>query len=132
MRVIDGNDDYLLLKGEFAEMYNNRHFTVKEIQDKLKLTLRQYRNLRKECNEEGLITLRRANNQKKKKEIKNYSVGNRSIYGGGNFNVRHNGLYYCCCHSVQEAEMIVEKLRECDWDKSQVDRIKKEVKEAIK
>lgn len=131
MRVIDGNNDYLLRKEEFAEQYNNRTISVKELQKKLQLTLQQYRNLRKECYEEGLIKLRRANNQKKERKPKYYSPINRNIYGES-YNVRRKGVYYCCCKTVAEAELIVKKLKECEWDKNEIERIKKEVKEELK
>lgn len=131
MRIIDGNNDYLMQKEEFAAYYNDRTIPVKELQKKLQLTLQQYRNLRKECHEEGLIQLRRANNKKKERKPKYYSPINRRIEGES-YNVRRKGVYYCCCKTVREAELIVKKLKECDWDKNQLDRIRKEVKEEIK
>ena len=131
MKVIDGNNDYLLRKNEFAELYNNTTISVREIQKRLKLTLSQYRKLRKECEEAGLINLRYATHKKKERIPKYYSPVNRSIHHES-YNVRRRGVYYCVCKTVEEAELTVKKLKECDWDKSQIERIKKEVKEELK
>ena len=131
MNIIDGNDDYLLLKDDFIKLYNNKNISVKDIREKLNLSLRKYHKLRKECSEEGLLKLRYPPHKKKEKNPKYYSPVNRSIYGES-YNVRHKGVYYCICKTVEEAELIVKKLKECDWDKSQIERIKNEVKEELK
>ena len=130
MRIIDGNNDYLLLKDEFVELYNNRQIPVIKIQEKLNLSLRKYHKLRKECNEEGLLKLRYPPHKKKEKTPKYYSPVNRSIYGES-YNVKYKGVYYCICKTVEEAELIVKKLKECDWDKNEIERIKKEVEEEL-
>ena len=131
MRVVDGNTDYLLKKDEFIKLYNNEDISVKEIQKRLKLSLVQYRQLRKKCIEEGLLKLRHhPYHVKKEKPPKYYYPANRSIHHES-YDIRRKGVYYCICKTVAEAELTVKKLKECDWDKSQIERIKKEVKEEL-
>ena len=130
MNVIDGNRDYLKVKDDFIRLYNNDNIPVKNIPKKLGITLQQYRLLRKECVEEGSIELRQHFRKKKEKqEVKNYTKANRGykvIY-----EVTRKKEYYCCCNTEKEAQLIVERLRACNWDKKQLNKIRKEVKEMI-
>ena len=131
MRVVDGNTDYLLKKDDFIKLYNDKNIPVKEIQKRLKLTLTQYRKIRKECIDEGLLKLRHPPyHTKKEKPPKYYYPANRSIHHES-YDIHRKGVYYCICKTVAEAELTVKKLHECDWDKSQIERIKKEVKEEL-
>ncbi len=132
MRVIDGDRDYLLKKEDFIKLYNDRSFTVKDIRRELDLSLQEFRLLRNRCNEEGSITLRPSGRSRKpKRKPKFYSVAYHGL-AKETYQICRKDVYYCNCDSVREAEMIVEKLKECGWDKSQVQTIKKEVKELIK
>ena len=131
MRVVDGNTDYLLKKDDFIKLYNDKNIPVKEIQKRLKLTLTQYRKIRKECIDEGLLKLRHPPyHTKKENPPKYYYPANRSIHRES-YDIHRKGVYYCICKTVAEAELTVKKLKECEWDKSQIERIKKEVKEEL-
>ena len=132
MNIIDGNRDYLKVEDDFIKLYNNWELTVKEVQTRLGLTKSEYRKLRKKCNEDGTIELRPAYRpQKQKQEPKYYSVAHRGRYYDY-YQIQHKREHYCTCKSVKEAELVVERLKACEWDKSQVERIKKEVKELMR
>ena len=127
--IIDGNDDYLELVPEFTELYNNKKIKVNSIKKRLGLSKNMYNKLLKYCKEENLITPRRKPNKRRetyKTNPKNYSQISNGKYIS--FAVRKNGVHYCNCKTAREAEQIVEKLRECNWDKSQLSRIRAEVK----
>ena len=132
MRVVNGNRDYLVHEEKFIEYYNNPDMTVKEITKRLGITPHEFTLLRKKCNEEGKIKLRPAYRKKKQKHKPKYYSINYRQGKTDYYQVYRKGVYYCSCHTVREAELIVEKLKECDWDKSQIKRIKQEVKELIK
>lgn len=112
----------------FAEYYNDWSITTNEIRKKLKLTRTEYDTLRKQALEDGLIETRPLNYRKimKQKKSKNYYFL-KSRNGYDRYVIRKNGEYYCCCKTKEQAKLIVERLRECDWDKSQAQRIKQEV-----
>jgi len=131
MNIVDGNNDYLLLEGKFIPLYNDWDIPVQRIKKDLGLSEQQFRKLRRKCDEEGTITLRPFHKPRKPKRVpKNYSPINRNMYKES-YSVRYNGEYFCICDTVEEAELTVSKLRECNWDKSQLKRIKKEVKEEL-
>ena len=124
--ISHADDQYIEMAPRFAELYN-RNWRVDAIKSELGIGKSIYNKLRKYCVEEGLITLRNG----RPKDMSSYKRNprNYSIIRHGKYTywaVEHKRVYYCTCHSVQEAEFMVAKLKECGWDKSQVERIRSE------
>lgn len=126
--ITDGNKDYYNKEPEFIRLYNNPKITTRNIKKQLNLTACQYRNLRKKCLQDNTIKLRQPGRKKEnnyKTHPKNYS---RILRGGYTyFAVYKNNKHYCNVKKREHAEAIVKKLREVDWDKTELERIKKEV-----
>ena len=67
-KVVDGNRDYLNRKEEFVDLYNDKSLTVPEVIEAMGVSVNEYKILREECFEEGLIVLRqRGGNTKRKR-----------------------------------------------------------------
>ena len=126
-RVVDGNRDYLDLLPNFIKLYNDPDIKAKDIPFLLDINQKEYLNLRKEAISEGLLNLRYPLREKKRK-VRVPSYVYRSGYrweihkrvGGDN-------LYFGSYEKRDDALRIVELLKECGWDKSQLERIKREV-----
>lgn len=130
--IIDGNNDWLDLTPTFIELYNNPEIRVQKIIEKLGINLGTYRKLRRHCIENNLVSKRKAHRPKKRtykthpkyychtvqKGIEYYHVQKR---------IDGKSVYFANFKNVRDAERMVELLIECDWDKSQVDRLKSEV-----
>ena len=130
--IIDGNNDWINLTPTFIELYNNPEITVPKIRETLKITNNEYRKLRKHCIENNYVSKRKTFRPKKrtyKTDPKYYSpTTTRGItYFRVAKHINGHYTYFCEFKKAQQAELMVEKLKECDWDKSQVDRLKSEV-----
>ena len=56
--VIDGDQEYRSKLPDFVDLYNNKNIPVNKIKTRLGLGTNEYRKLRRDAIEEGLITLR--------------------------------------------------------------------------
>ena len=132
--IVDGDNDYLDLLPEFAELYNNKDIPASKIPEMLGVTRPTYRKLRRDALEEDLITLRHKPKRKRetyKTAPKNYS--HQVCKGIEYYHVqkRIDGklLHFATFKDARQAERMVELLRECDWDRSKVDELKARVME---
>ena len=125
-RVIENAPNrWELLIPDFVELYNKPWIRVREISRRLDLTQNEYRHLLKYSVEHGLVVKRSAKMPKKK--VRRESVKNYTCTPGGYCHVYYKREHYCGVRGEANAREIVRRLRECDWDKSQVARIKREV-----
>ena len=131
-RVIDGDDDYLELVDDFIQLYNHSSINVNEICEVLGVPYNIYCKLRKYCVEEGLIILRRGKKPNGGGYRLNPSYIGRCLTDSGEYwqirkfidgSVEYFGNY----KRYSDAELVVNRLIMCDWDKSQLDKIREEV-----
>ena len=112
----------------FVELYNNHSISVNELKERMGLSRYEYRRYWLKAKTEGLLDLRSSCGYRRKfeyRDVKNYHWVYNNGYSG--YQVRKWGVYYCTCRTEEEAKKVVERLRECDWDKSMVEKIKLEV-----
>lgn len=128
-KVVDGtyNDDLI---PNFVEMYNHNR-TVKEICEKLNLTICNYNSLRKKCFKQGLLKDRRLGRPLKKSKETYRTKATYVQKNGKYWDIRKNGIYYCYVKDYRVGLRIVEKLKECGWDKSKVKEIMQEMTEGV-
>ena len=125
MNIIPG--EYLEDKLDlFVNLYNSNMF-VKDILQELDLSLRQYRTLRKKASKLGLITLRQGRPCKPKRDRSNPKYYTCSNHYRDYYQVRYNKQYVGSVKGEENVKRVVEGLKECDWDLSEFDRIKREV-----
>ena len=116
---------------EFIELYNEG-YRKKEIMEKINITERQYISLRRRLGKGDKLQQRSKNYHMK--EPYYTPRGNIHINRVGShtyFKVWKKGEYYCNCASHREAELIVERLKQCNWDKSKIRQIRAEVWEVM-
>lgn len=109
---------------EFVRYYNDTDLTIREITRKMNISLTRYRCLRNAAVDKGLLVLRKRGRQPKVTRKTTYI--HRRDYGRY-FVIKKGKTYYACVKSYSDAEKIVERLKACDWDKSQASKIKMEV-----
>ena len=127
--IVDGNNDYLDLVPTFTELYNDKSIKVAEIKRRLGLTKNSYNQLWKYCKEECLITPRRKPNRKKPSYKTNPKYYSQTRRGNVEYwTITYKQEYFCTCKSVKEAEYVVARLKECNWDKNELPRIRSEYK----
>lgn len=97
--------------------------TTRKIKQQLHLKNSQFDKIYCELRDTGEITPRPFKRIKKQKPVKNYSYDR----GTNTFQIRKNSQYYCNAKTYRQAERIVELLKECNWDKSKANDIKKQV-----
>lgn len=127
-RIVEGKDSLWDRADEFMEYYNDYSISITKLIEKMGITRNQYRRLRNYCDKNGWIVLRRRSpNQKKKlvRQSKNYRFDNYAYIVEKTINNEY--IYFGRYKRKWEAEEVVKKLKECNWDKSQLDRIKEEV-----
>ena len=130
--IIDGNNDWLDLTPDFIQLYNNPENTVSKIREKLGINLGTYRKLRRHCVENGLVNKRKAYRPKKKTcrthpRYYTHSVTKGIEYYHVNRRQGDKVIIYATFKNAKQAELMVEKLKECGWDKKQAERLKSEV-----
>lgn len=109
---------------DFKKLYNTPDLPVRLISNELGITTCEYKQLRRTLAEKGEITLRKPRNMPKKKKSARFYSFNR--YGNG-FRVMRNRVYYGHVKTEEQAKEFVRRLRECGWDKSKAETIKKEI-----
>ena len=129
--ITQGNT-YEELIDPFTRLYNDTSNTVKDIMTELNITTNQYRRLRKYCIEENLVNRRKKPYTKKQTYKTHPRYYSKSRNNGKEYyyvikTIDGERVYYGCFPNARMAERMVEKLKECSWDKSQVDRLKQEV-----
>ena len=110
---------------EFVELYNGDELKCRDIIDEMNISTSNYRTLRKKAHRKGLL-IQKKRGAKFKEKDNTYRGVNVCIHGRG-FCIRRRGVYYGYFKNYEDAIQVAEQLKECDWDKSQVLRIKKEV-----
>lgn len=132
-RVVDGvYEEYdSLLYEQFIRLYNDESVTVQGIRDLLNMNSKKFTKYRRKALEENHIRPRKQHTIKKKKkqgrQIKNYTfnphINKWQVKKGKKYKTETYGAY----ESEEIAEKIVEKLRECNWNKNYLKKIQKEV-----
>lgn len=131
--VIDGDQNYRNKLGDFVDLYNNRSIPVTQIKRLLSLGTNEYRKLRRDAIEEGLITLRTKPYHTKKETYKtNPRYVSKSTHGNLEYyivtkTINGKHVFYGSFKDIRQADRMVELLKECDWDRSK----RKELKEQV-
>ena len=101
--------------------------TIK-IRRKLNITYKQYIDSFHKLKDLKLIKPRgwKGGKPKQQRKITNICKNN------GYFNIIKNNTYYACTKNYSDAIKIRDKLKECNWDKTQVKKIKQEVMQNAK
>lgn len=133
--LIEGDpEDYWEKYEQFIKLYNNNEIKVTEIKKQLNLTNGEYRRYRRHAIKENRLDIdtRNPNYQslvgrpkKQKPPVKNYSRSGGRFYVSKNINGER--ISFGGYSSERIAKQIVSKLKECNWDKTQLHRIQKEV-----
>ena len=126
-KVVDGDylEDY---EEEFIRLYNNRRIRTADIPSKLGISESNYRFLYRRLMEEHKLNDRSKNHKKTvRRKPKHYIYevrrGKRTYFA-----IKKNEVYYGCYKRREEAKEVVERLKECDWDKKQLQRIRERIK----
>lgn len=132
-KVVNGTD-YTDIEDDFIKLYNDLDVRASEIPERLGITTSNYQRLRRHLHKEGRIELRQQMFKRTPKQKHDNHIfridfrKSRKPY----YAVRYTGGEYCCsCISYEEAEEVVRRLEACNWDRTQVRRIHKEVREMI-
>ena len=127
-KIINGNNDWLKQVDNFVELYNDITINSKTIISKLKLTVNEYRQLRKHCINEGLITPRKSPHPQKSKQKQEPT---HIYYNGYSFIVKKRVageyVYGGSYRKHSDAVKVRDALKKCNWDKNQIKQIKQEV-----
>lgn len=138
-RIVENSKPaYLEKYDEFIELYNNPEITVDDIRKKLGWRTKIYNDARTQALADGLITDRRTINSiknckgrptKEKHQPKYYyydRLHNKYVIVKRYYvNKEHIVIYYGRYDKEETAQMIVEELKKVDWDKKQLNDIKK-------
>ena len=131
--VIDGDQEYRSKLPDFVDLYNNRSIPVTKIKSRLKLGTNEYRKLRRDALEEGLINLRtKPYNTKKPTYKTNPRYVSKSTNGNRDYfivtkTINGKHVFYGSFKDIRQADRMVELLKECNWDRSK----RKELKEQV-
>ena len=131
--VIDGDQEYRSKLPDFVDLYNNKNIPVTKIKSRLKLGTNEYRKLRRDAIEEGLITLRtKPYNTKKPTYKTNPRYVSKSTHGNLEYyivtkTINGKHVFYGSFKDIRQADRMVELLKECNWDRSK----RKELKEQV-
>ena len=127
-KVIDGDDSFYTKADTFIRLYTDKKYTVKSICNELNLTVNQYNLLRDYCAEFKGLSVKNKRGKFKKCDgsAKHYS---RTSYGTFLVTKTRNGkrVGFGTYKTVAIAEAIVRELEKVDWDKNELERIRKEV-----
>lgn len=121
---------------EFIRLYNANKMTVYDIRKKLGWTVKTYSKARKKALSEGRIIERNNTNRMRKRHYKTLKKHNAPKY----YYYRHSlgkfiiskklkvdgsekTVYFGAYKNKKDCEKIVEELKRCGWDKSQLDDI---------
>lgn len=117
---------------EFVNLYNS-DVMVKNIYKQLDLTPKKYCKLRRKALDNGDIVDRRGLKEYKayNKPFRRGQVKNYYCNGVNSFVVRKvvdgNQIYFGSYKTESDAKQIVEKLKQVNWDKNELNRIRDEV-----
>ena len=117
---------------EFVNLYNSG-VMVKKIYKRLDLTPKRYCKLRQKALDNGDIVDRRGLNEYKayNKANRRETVKNYYYTGKNSFTVRKvvdgNQIYFGSYKKESDAKLVVEKLKQVNWDKNELNRIRAEV-----
>ena len=131
-QIIDGDQDWLQLIPEFTRLYNNKNIRVNTIKKRINIGKNTYFKLLRECREKGLITPRRRPNKKPdtyktKPKYYHHAVTKGIEYYRVVKRINGENTYFAQFKKARQAELMVEKLKECDWDYSRRYELKREV-----
>lgn len=132
--VVEGDYSYLERVPEFVKLYMDLSISIMELRKRMGISGNIYEQLRDYCSENGLIRLRKGSFKNKPKPKGHNNPLNITLDRKGSrtfFKVQKyiNGeyIYFGTYKKFTIAEKVRDKLNECDWDKSQLERIKMEV-----
>ena len=127
--ISEGEPQNSINYNNFKKDFLNPKMTVKDLQQKYNINYNNYRKLRERiCDEEEITQKPTVSNNKKgilddKTYVHKYGDGFAVIKYINN--QRH---YYGTYKNLETSKKIRDKLMECNWDKTQLQSIKEEVK----
>ena len=130
--IVDGDNQYRELLPVFSEMYNDKQIRVTEIKKQLGIGVNEYKKLRRDAIQEGLVKPRTKQYKRKRSYKTNPKYVQKTIYKGIEYYQIHrvfNGkrYYYGNFRNYRQAERMVELLYENDWDINKRDELKEQV-----
>ena len=135
-KVIDGDRDYLKLADEYARLYNNHKIPVKEIQERMNLSQNKHYRLLAYCREHRMVKPRYKYNKWDKrqeniveKSVKNYTIvkdKHYRYYAVRKF-IKDKEYHFATFKKEEQAQRMVELLKECNWDYSKRYELKEQV-----
>lgn len=120
--IIENHNPYSDIIKDFADDYNSRELYAYELREKYHLNANSFRNIRKQALKQGLINNRRY--VCKKNIPKNYYYHKTNHVWCVVKNINHERVYFGGYKTEEEAQLIVEELKKCNWDKSKLRSIK--------
>ncbi len=123
-KIIENSPSIWDKEEEIIKLYN-QGLLIKEISEKLNVSSPALSRVLKKLKSEGKIIPRdnRGKTKKKKRTPKYY----HRTHPNGGFCICKKRVHYGYVKTARQAERFVELLKECNWDKSQCQRIKEEV-----
>lgn len=119
--LIENPDPYENIN-EFADDYNSHKYFIYELCDKYDWNKNTYRKVRREAIERGLI--------KDERYVCNKTIPKNYYYhkDSGLYcvvkTVNQERIYFGGYKTEKEAQLVVEELKKCNWDKSKLRSIK--------
>lgn len=127
--IVEGEpEDYWENYEEFLRLYNENTMPVKRIKEKLNLNETKYNQYRKRAIEENRLESR-YNVYTKRGSYTPATYCHQTAYNTFSVQKYMNGksVSFGTYKNKRTAKKVVEKLKECNWDKNELPRIKREV-----
>lgn len=131
--IVDGDNGYRELLPVFSELYNDKQIRVATIKEQLGLCQNDYRKLRRDAIEEGLILPRTKPYNTKKPTYKTNpryvykSIKKGIVYFTVTRTINGKRIFYGNFKDIRQADRMVELLKENDWDINKRDELKQQV-----
>lgn len=117
--IIDGDNNYRNRLPEFSRLYNDKNIPVATIKTGMNLSQSEYKKLRRDAIQEGLVTPRTKEYKTKESYKTNPQYVYRQLSKGSYHVIRSiNGkrCYYGSFNDYRQAKRMVELLKEYNWD----------------
>lgn len=123
-RIVENAPSNWEKEDEVIQQYNDG-VPVAEIRKNLSICTPTFNKMIQQFKKEGKITPRRKSylTKRKKKSPKYYT----KVYNRRGFNIIKGGKYYGYVTTKNQAEKFVELMKECDWDMSMREEVKRRV-----
>ena len=130
--VVDGDNQYREFLPVFSEMYNDKQIRVATIKEQLGLCQNDYRKLRRDAIQEGLVKPRPVGYKRKTSYKTNpryvcKSISKGIVYFLVTKTVNGKRIFYGSFKDIRQADRMVELLKENDWDINKRDELKQQV-----